>query len=117
MKVLPVLFPLVLFLSFSRLDAQDTTSTAIGDTSITVRPETLKNRALRVTDVVVSGNKKTKLFIVMRELPFKKGDELPGTNLPALFNQARQQLMNTLLFVDVSIYIAERKGNLVRINV
>lgn len=119
MKVLPVLLLLALFFSFNCLDAQDTVSAITADTSSAIKPEmaSLKNMVLLVTDVVVSGNKKTKLFIVMRELPFKKGDELSGANLPALFNQARQQLMNTLLFVDVAIYIAERKGNLVRINV
>jgi hypothetical protein len=116
MKVLPfLLFTAMAFFS-NRADAQDATA---GDTSITVLPgeASLKNMALLVNEVHVSGNKKTRLFIVMREVPFKKGDQLAGTDLPELLKLTRQQLMNTQLFVDAAVYVALRKGNLVTINI
>lgn len=70
-----------------------------------------------VGDVHLSGNKRTKGFIVLREVPFRKGSSMPLAELNKQLVLARQQLMNTLLFVDVSVYIAELKGNVVTINV
>ncbi|GAC1396282.1 MAG: hypothetical protein NVSMB63_16720 [Sediminibacterium sp.] len=79
--------------------------------------EAERNTTFMVDDVQLSGNKKTKGFIVMRELPFRKGDRYTRQELDRQMVLARQQLMNTLLFVDVSVYIGSRKGNAVLINV
>lgn len=116
MKVLPAfLFPLTLILCL-QLRAQET---APGDTGSAVLPNlaSLKNMTLLVGDIHIAGNKKTKPFIVMREVPFVKGDQLPGSTLKQQLELTRQQLMNTLLFVDVAVYVAERTGNVVKINI
>ena len=70
-----------------------------------------------VGEVKVNGNKKTKEYIILREVPFKKGDRLPAADLEKVLIQAKQQVMNTLLFVDVNVYVAAKKGNVLVINV
>ena len=70
-----------------------------------------------VGEIQVNGNKKTKEYIILREVPFKKGDKLPAGDLEKLLTLAKQQVMNTLLFVDVNVYVAAKKGNVLVINV
>ena len=64
-----------------------------------------KNTIL-ITDVQITGNKRTKEFIVMREVPFRKGDRLTQQELEKKMVLAKQQLMNTSLFVDVTPYVS-----------
>ncbi len=59
-----------------------------------------------IGEIVLSGNKKTKDFIVMREVPFRKGDKLSFAEMDKRLVLAKQQLMNTSLFVDVTAYIS-----------
>jgi outer membrane protein assembly factor BamA len=60
--------------------------------------------------IYIVGNKKTKPYIIERELPFKPGDSL---TLPALvqgFEVSRKQLMNTTLFNDVMVALKAFRG-------
>lgn len=70
-----------------------------------------------IGDIFLSGNTKTKSFIVLREMPFRKGDRLMEGDLAKRLILARQQLINTALFVDVMVSVASQKGNVVFINV
>lgn len=70
-----------------------------------------------VGEIQVNGNKKTKEYIILRELPFKKGDRITAAETEKKLILAREQVMNTLLFVDVNVYIAAKRGNIVIINV
>ena len=54
-----------------------------------------KNTIL-ITDVQITGNKRTKEFIVMREVPFRKGDRLTQQELEKKMVLAKQQLMNKI---------------------
>lgn len=56
-----------------------------------------------VYDIIVTGYKKTRPYIIQREIPFKKGENIPRSDLPAKLNLCKQQLMNTALFVDVDV--------------
>ncbi len=76
-----------------------------------------KNSQLLIGDIKLSGNKRTRDFIVMREVPFRKGEQFTAAELAKQLVLARQQLMNTLLFVDVTAYIAATKANEVQINI
>ncbi|MBA4140248.1 MAG: hypothetical protein H0X70_07035 [Segetibacter sp.] len=67
--------------------------------------------------VNITGFKKTKLYIIIREIPFKEGDHLLRAELPAKLTLCRQQLMNTALFVDVIVSIEREESNLVFLNV
>jgi outer membrane protein assembly factor BamA len=54
-----------------------------------------------VKDLVVTGTKKTKVYIVYREIHFKKGDSLLINDLQKELEQARSQVYNTTLFNEV----------------
>ena len=56
-----------------------------------------------VRNVTVTGNKKTKTYIILRESPVKKGDSIQATQLYAIIQNARNLIYNTVLFTDVSI--------------
>lgn len=70
-----------------------------------------------VGDIKLNGNKKTRDFIILREMAFKKGEHIADKELDKLLELSRQQIMNTLLFVDVNVYVAAKKGNVLIINV
>ena len=76
-----------------------------------------KNMPVIIGDITLSGNKRTKSFIALREIPFSKGNRLTQGDLDNQLILAKQQLMNTSLFVDVTVYVASRKGNVVFINI
>ena len=56
-----------------------------------------------VGDIVLVGNKKTKEIIVLREIPFKKGEVYPLNVLVKKMEEARRNLMNTALFSSAMV--------------
>jgi len=63
---------------------------------------------LQIAEVIITGNAKTRPFIILREVPFRKGDSLSIENLQQQMKLAKEQLMNTTLFVDVDVFISTR---------
>jgi outer membrane protein assembly factor BamA len=72
---------------------------------------------LEIGDIKITGNDKTKFYIIEREIPFKEGDYLLRSNLQKKLLLCKQQLMNTSLFVDVDVSIEKEEKDLVFINV
>jgi outer membrane protein assembly factor BamA len=70
-----------------------------------------------VGDIHISGNRVTKAFIITRELPFKTGDSITLQQLTFYFSQARQHLINTRLFNEVTVSLNEFRGFTVDINI
>ncbi|MCW3079164.1 POTRA domain-containing protein [Segetibacter sp.] len=70
-----------------------------------------------VSDVVVTGFKKTKPYIIQREVPFKKGQSLASNELTDKLKLGKQQLMNTSLFVDVDIRAVKIDSEHISINI
>jgi outer membrane protein assembly factor BamA len=56
---------------------------------------------IQVHSVIISGNKKTKEYIVFREIPFNAGTKLIGNTIADKIEQARLNLLNTQLFLEV----------------
>ena len=56
-----------------------------------------------VKEINVKGTKQTKVYIVFREIQFKKGDSLVIAHLNDELQQVRQQVYNTTLFNEVQI--------------
>lgn len=84
---------LALCISASSLFAQaPADSTAAADTSL-----------YTIGEVSLSGNKKTKAFIILREIPFAKGEQYSPKDLEKKMEDARQQLLNTSLFHSVLV--------------
>lgn len=80
------------------------------DTSVT-------SPLLLVADIAIAGNKKTKPYIIEREIPFKQGDYILKKDLEAKLILAKQQIINTSLFVYVDVYVVSQAGELVFIKV
>jgi outer membrane protein assembly factor BamA len=59
--------------------------------------------SIKVSSIQITGNKRTKGYIIEREMQFKVGDYLKKEDLNASFKQAQTQIYNTTLFIDVKI--------------
>lgn len=70
-----------------------------------------------IADIFITGNKKTKAYIIEREIPFKIGNHMMRGDLPAKMELARQQLMNTAMFIEVSLKVDRQVDDLVFITV
>jgi outer membrane protein assembly factor BamA len=70
-----------------------------------------------ITDINITGYRKTRLYIIEREIPFKLGDYISKKDLPARLELCRQQLMNTSLFVDVDVKLARQYNELAFIDI
>ena len=58
---------------------------------------------IKISSIVVEGNKQTKEYIILRELPYHVGDFVSKDSLSYLNMIAQQQLVNTSLFTDVLV--------------
>jgi len=58
---------------------------------------------IRITGIEIKGNKKTRDYIIKRELPYKVGDLLSKDSLSLLNTIAQQQLFNTALFLESNV--------------
>ena len=58
---------------------------------------------IKISSIQIEGNKKTKSYIILRELPYQQGDDIPKDSLAILDTTAEQQLFNTSLFEQVSV--------------
>ena len=56
-----------------------------------------------IKELTVNGNKRTKLFVILREVPFKKGDSITIAQINSTLEQTRKQVYNTTLFESVKI--------------
>lgn len=63
-----------------------------------------------VRTIYITGNKRTRPDIILRELPFKSGDQFLLQDIVKKFQQAREQLMNTTLFHDVVVALKSFEG-------
>ncbi|MEY3590458.1 MAG: hypothetical protein RLZZ466_978 [Bacteroidota bacterium] len=70
-----------------------------------------------ISSLVVTGNKKTKPTILLREVPFKAGMQFSLTELIDLFQRGEQQLMNTTLFHTARIYASKFEGNCLEVTI
>lgn len=68
-----------------------------------------------VGEIIIEGNKRTKPYIIQRELPFKPGDSIYLPDLVKGFEISRQQLINTTLFNEVIISLKAFRGYVVDI--
>jgi len=70
-----------------------------------------------IKDLQVTGTKKTKVYIVYREIQFKKGDSILLSDLYKDLEQARIQVYNTTLFNEVKFEVKALNTADVTVNV
>jgi outer membrane protein assembly factor BamA len=63
-----------------------------------------------IGEIYIEGNKRTKPYIIERELAFKRGDSIYLPELVKGFEVSRQYLINTRLFNDVVIALKAFRG-------
>lgn len=56
-----------------------------------------------IKDIIVKGNKKTKEYIILREMHFKKGDSVAIATFNKEMAQAKAQIYNTTLFSELKM--------------
>lgn len=102
----------VMCLVCSGLCAQEQT-TAPGN-EITSLPVD-STRPFVIRNIVISGNRKTKPYIIERELLFKRGDSVNLADLVGRFERSRELLMNTALFHEAIVSLKQFDGHQVDI--
>lgn len=78
---------------------------------------TFKKSYFVISNIIINGGKKTKSYIIEREIPFKIGDSVALTELIQNFDLAKRQLMNTRLFNDVTVFLKRFNGYLVEVQI
>jgi hypothetical protein len=73
-------------------------------------PAAFYGQDIFVEEIRIEGNRHTEDFIILREMPFSKGDTLDTSAFSSLLAQAEQNIFNTHLFnrVEVSTYPSDR---------
>lgn len=66
---------------------------------------------LVVRNILVSGNKKTRTSIILREISTVPGDTIYLRDLSATLEERRKQLLNTSLFLNVTANVKNWTGN------
>jgi outer membrane protein assembly factor BamA len=56
-----------------------------------------------VKDIIIKGNKKTKDYLILREMQFQKGDSIIIAAANKELEQAKQQIYNTTLFSEIKV--------------
>ncbi|MDB5226848.1 MAG: outer membrane protein [Bacteroidota bacterium] len=66
---------------------------------------------LKVRNILITGNKKTKLFVIRREMTLHENDSFPAKSMDVVLLQNRLNIYNLNLFNDVSINIKNWEGD------
>ena len=82
---------------------------SIADTNINV--------FLKIAKIKVTGNKHTKRYIILREMQFTEGDSIAVTTLQKELTQAKTQVYNTNLFIEVLVDTTHLLFNQIQITV
>jgi outer membrane protein assembly factor BamA len=75
------------------------------------------NQYVTVNNIVIKGNKRTKAYIILREMVVHQGDTILLKDLNKKLEQSRNQVYNTALFVDAIISAGQKIGNSITVEV
>jgi len=118
-KLCRSLFLLVVLTYFTGIAAYSQIIEKAPPSPVAIQPLTTDsvNVLVVITDVIISGYKKTKPYIIQREVPFKKGEYILNSELNHKLALCKQQLMNTTLFVDVDVKPVKLDSNHIYIDI
>lgn len=72
---------------------------------------------VKIVGIQITGNRKTKGYIILREVPFAVGDSLWPNQTAVIFKQASTQVYNTNLFTDVKTTAVNINSHNIIINI
>jgi len=106
------LFIVFLLTAHTKLCAQPTSEYSPGNINAIDEKNSSDQHAAAfvIRNIVITGNKKTKTSIILREIPFRTGDKFQLQQLVLKFEGARRQLMNTALFHEVTVALKSFEG-------
>ena len=95
----------VFFASGQKNDIPDLNTFEVNnaDTTINNADTTIRTGWLFLRSIVINGNKKTKDYIIKREMDIKPGDSILTSTLSERIEEIRQYIYNTTLFVNVRV--------------
>ena len=76
-------------------------------------PSADNSASFTIREILISGNKRTKENIILREIPFRSGEKYALQDLVRKFEDARRQLMNTALFHTVEVAMHKTEGSVI----
>jgi outer membrane protein assembly factor BamA len=103
----------VVFLSEGRLKAQELSAGQVLFYSTSRPAEAVLSAsevAFTVKEVTISGYKRTRTSTILRELPFREGENYPLPEIIEKLELAKRQLMNTSLFRNVVVTLRSLQG-------
>ncbi len=77
----------------------------------------LDTSTLEIGEIIISGNRKTKATIILREIPFKPGEKYSLEVIVRIMAEARRQLLNTALFTSAIVAAKNLVSNKIDISV
>jgi outer membrane protein assembly factor BamA len=80
-------------------------------------PGLSQDKELVIGDIRISGNKKTKENIILRELTFRQGDSILSSKLESHLSRSKENLLNTSLFHYVTISSHSESGDTSEISI
>lgn len=70
-----------------------------------------------VSTIFITGNSKTKDYIILRELPFTAGTSISRQNILQQLTIAKQQLINTSLFIDINVTTTDTTASFIAVQI
>ncbi len=80
-------------------------------------PDSTKKQGILIADIQIVGNRRTKPYIILREMSLKAGDIIPASELQKQIEKSRNQVFNTSLFIETNITSSSKTGDIVTIKV
>lgn len=114
-----ILFVLLCLLCLAKLPcaSQPVIGVAYQDDAALMNPEDTSSTSIAIRYVLITGNKRTRQYIVEREIAVKEGECYTPGHLARKLRLTREQLMNTSLFVKVNVDTIDLGGNEIDIRV
>ncbi len=109
------LFILFLFSGLFTLTSQASVSWTLSD-STEVKKE-YKGKPILIELIEVSGNAKTKDFVIFREMEFAVGDSMSVPDFLLRMEQSEKNIRNTQLFLEVSVFLTKLSNDRAQITV
>jgi hypothetical protein len=107
---------LVLLASLTAIHGQEISPAIINENGrIPAQGSTSSEFTIR--NIIITGNKKTRPEIILRELPFKSGETYTLNELVEKFESGKRQLMNMALFNDAVVALKNSEGSLIDVMV
>lgn len=83
--------------------AQSSLDSLIYNDTTHISTDSAAKANVNVHNIIVTGNRTTKTYLILREIPFKISDSIVSSNMKKDFELARQLVYNTTLFDEVKL--------------